>query len=508
MEIYKLKELFKSVQLNNILSDGKTFPDCVPKVSLGRIFFQFERLRNDENFDLKAFILEHFDLPKSEFDDFKSDPNKSIIAHIESLWDILTRKPDNSTESSLIPLPHPYVVPGGRFREIYYWDSYFTMLGLRVSKRIDLIENMVDNFAYLLNTIGHIPNGNRTYYIGRSQPPFFAAMVQLLSEEKGKEILIKYLPELVLEYDFWVKKTGSPRMPEKPWGRAVKVGDEHLMHRYWDENCTPRPESYKEDVEIAQKSGKNPEIVYRHLRAAAESGWDFSSRWFAETTDLATIETTDIIPIDLNCLLYNLEETISKAHQCNKNRADISDSEYYDLIHEDKPLEFINYAHHRKNAINKYCWNEEKGFYFDYNFVKKEQTPHYTLAAAFPLFFKMATQQQAEKVAKILIDKFLKTGGLTTTLHETGQQWDAPNGWAPLQWIAYKGLCNYGLFDVANKIKKNWLDTNERIYKETGKMMEKYNVQNQDLEAGGGEYPLQDGFGWSNGVFLSMNYER
>jgi alpha,alpha-trehalase len=491
MEIYELKELFESVQLNNILSDGKTFPDCLPKASLETILNQFNALKNNKDFDLKAFILNHFDLPKCEFDDFKSDPNKSISAHIASLWDVLTRKPDEKAGSSLIPLPHPYVVPGGRFREIYYWDSYFTMLGLRVSKRVDLIENMVDNFAYLLNTIGHIPNGNRTYYVGRSQPPFFAAMVQLLSEEKGKEICIKYLPELELEHDFWLKNASILRGPSEAKNRVVELSDGSILNRYWDENCTPRPESYREDVEIAHNSTQKPEIIYRHLRAAAESGWDFSSRWFAKTKDLATIHTTDIIPIDLNCLLFNLEKTIAEAYLLNG--------------HSERHLAFSALAINRKNAINNYCWNDKKGFYFDYDFVKNKQTPHYTLAAAFPLFFNIATQEQAEKVAKILIDKFLKTGGLTTTLHETGQQWDAPNGWAPLQWIAYKGLCNYGLFEAANNIKSNWLNTNERIYKQTGKMMEKYDVVNQNLEAGGGEYPLQDGFGWSNGVFLAMN---
>ena len=505
MEIYQLGELFQAVQLNNILSDGKTFPDCLPKLSLETIADNYNQAKTATDFDLKAFVLAHFDLPQSEFDDFQSDKSKSIVEHIESLWPVLTRQPDKA-ESSLIPLPHPYIVPGGRFREIYYWDSYFTMLGLRVSKRIDLIENMVNNFAYLLRTVGHIPNGNRTYYVGRSQPPFFAAMVQLLSEEKGKETLIKYLPELELEYRFW--KAGSPLRRGDDFssmGRVVKMEGGLILNRYWDENDTPRPESYKEDVEIAHKSSEKPEIVYRHLRAAAESGWDFSSRWFTEPNDLATIHTTDIIPIDLNCLLYNLETTISDAHQANDTRSDISDAEYHDAIYNDKPLQYQNYAVHRQEAINKYCWNEKKGFYFDYDFVAQKQMPHYTLAATFPLFFKIATQDQANKVANILMDKFLKTGGLTSTLQETGQQWDAPNGWAPLQWIAYKGLMNYGLIEAAEKIKTAWLASNERVYQRTGKMTEKYDVFNQDLEAGGGEYPLQDGFGWSNGVFLALN---
>ncbi len=493
MEIFELKQLFKDVQLNNILSDGKTFPDCVPKSDLKTILNQFNRQKNKADFDLKTFVLTHFDLPKSAFDDFKTDPNKSISAHIDGLWDVLTRKADDKTAGSLIPLPHPYVVPGGRFREIYYWDSYFTMLGLRVSKRIDLIENMVDNFAYLLRTIGHIPNGNRTYYIGRSQPPFFAAMVQLLSEEKGKNTLVKYLPELELEHQFWMKKAKILRGGTKAENRVITFSNGSTLNRYWDENCTPRPESYKEDVEIAHKSAQKPKIIYRHLRAAAESGWDFSSRWFKKTADLATIHTTDIVPIDLNCLLFNLEKTMAEAYLISGNM--------------EQNNAFETLANQRIFMLNTYCWNAEKGFYFDYDFVEKKQKEHMTLAAVFPLFFKMATPEQAEKVAAIIKGKFLKTGGLATTLHETGQQWDAPNGWSPLQWVAFKGLTNYGLFDVANKIKLNWLTTNERIYKQTGKMMEKYDVQNQDLEAGGGEYPLQDGFGWSNGVFLALSAE-
>jgi alpha,alpha-trehalase len=489
MEIYELGQLFKDVQLNNVLSDGKTFPDCLPKQDLATILATYNQAKDAPDFDLKTFVLAHFDLPKTDFDDFKSDPNKTIVEHIESLWDVLTRQPDKAA-SSLIPLPHPYVVPGGRFREVYYWDSYFTMCGLRVSKRIDLIENMVDNFAYLLRTIGHIPNGNRTYYVGRSQPPFFAAMVELLSKEKGKDVLVKYLPELETEYVFWMKNAPLLRGDENAHSRVVGFSNGLILNRYWDENDTPRPESYKEDVEIAHQSSQKPEIIYRHLRAAAESGWDFSSRWFEKTKDLATIQTTDIIPVDLNCLLYHLESTIAEAYELSNN--------------EERCLVFKSLARRRITMLNKHCWNTRKGFYYDFNYVKNEQTPHETLAAVFPLFFKMATSEQAEKVAIKLEKKFLKTGGLTTTLAKTGQQWDAPNGWSPLQWMAYRGLKNYGLNELADKIKTLWLNTNERIYQKTGKMTEKYDVFNQDLEAGGGEYPLQDGFGWSNGVFWAM----
>ncbi len=484
MEIHQLGQLFETVQMNNVFPDGKTFPDCYPKTPLEDILQHYT-----EGVDLKAFVHQYFDEPSDSAADFKSDMTKNITEHIHALWDVLTRQPD-SEKNSLIPLPHPYIVPGGRFREIYYWDSYFTMLGLQVSKRVDMIENMVENFTYLLNHVGHIPNGNRSYYVGRSQPPFYAMMVKVLSEEKGKDILIQYLPALEKEYAFWMTGKSENTEGVSASHRVVHLPDGAVLNRYWDENNTPRPESYKEDVEIAHNSTQAPEVIFRHLRAAAESGWDFSSRWFKEVDSFASIHTTDLIPVDLNCLLYNLEETISEA---------------YELLNNSEKADFYkNLSKNRQKAIEKYCWNEAKGFYFDYDFIKNEQTEHFTLAATFPLFFKIATEKQAEKVAFILEKDFFKSGGLTTTLHNTGQQWDAPNGWAPLQWIGFKGLMNYGFRDLANQIKANWIAANVKIYEKTGKMTEKYNVFDQFLEAGGGEYPLQDGFGWSNGVFLAL----
>src|SRR5690606_11340430 len=181
----RFSELFEKVQLSEIFSDSKTFVDSTPKTAAETILQKYRAERERADFDLQAFVTENFYLPPSISSDFKSDPSKNAAAHIESLWPILTREPDSVSDGSLIPLPHAYVVPGGRFREIYYWDSYFTMLGLQESNRWDLIENMVDNFSHLIDTMGFIPNGNRTYYQTRSQPPFYALMVKLLAEKKG-----------------------------------------------------------------------------------------------------------------------------------------------------------------------------------------------------------------------------------------------------------------------------------------------------------------------------------
>jgi alpha,alpha-trehalase len=140
--------------------------------------------------------------------------------------------------------------------------------------------------------------------------------------------------------------------------------------------------------------------------------------------------------------------------------------------------------------------------------MENKQVEHFNLATVFPLFFNVASKGQAEKIALLIRKKFLFNGGLITTIYKTGQQWDAPNGWAPLQWMAYKGLKNYGFTALALEIKNNWLHNCEKVFAETGKMMEKYNVMDTAITAGGGEYPNQDGFGWTNGVYLKMKSEK
>jgi len=487
--IFSLGELFERIQNENIFSDGKTFVDCTPNSDFSSILDCYIAEKDTEGFDFSAFVNKHFTLPVSYTSDFVSLERQPLKQHIEELWDVLTRKPEK-TNNSLILLPHPYVVPGGRFREIYYWDSYFTMLGLQISKRDDLIENMIDNFSYLIDLLGYIPNGNRTYFLGRSQPPFFASMIQLLAEEKGESIFIKYLPQLQKEYHFWMKGSDQLSKENPSVDRVFLLPGNHILNHYWDESDQPRPEAYRQELALAKDSTEKNRM-YRNLRGAAESGWDFSSRWFKNKKQFATIHTTEIIPVDLNCLLYNLENTIAKGFLLAGEK---QHSEEYKKL-----------AESRVEAINKYCWNEEKEFYFDYDFVQHQQTDSLNLAAAFPLFFQMATQAQADGVAKMLKEKFLYNGGLVTTTEATDQQWDAPNGWAPLQWIAVKGLANYNHIDLAKEIAKRWMELNEKVYEHTGKMMEKYNVVDTELTAGGGEYPAQDGFGWTNGVYLALD---
>ncbi len=352
LEIFNLQPLFEDVQMQQAFPDGKTFVDCIPKFSLEEINEKYIQQKNERSLNLKDFLAEHFDLPVIFSAPYVADKQKPVEQHIEQLWTVLSRQPDKES-GSLIPLPYSYIVPGGRFGEIYYWDSYFTMLGLQSSGRVDMIENMVNNFSHLIDTLGYIPNGNRTYYIGRSQPPFFSLMVKLLSEEKGEDIIAKYLPQLEKEYKFWM--TGAELLNEenKYQHRTVQMPDGEIMNRYWDANDTPRPESYREDVELAHQSERGDKIIYRHLRAGAESGWDFSSRWFKDGATFESIHTTDIVPVDLNCLLLHLEEMIGAAYQLKNNTRE---QEKYKSL-----------AIKRQAAIQKYCWDDEQKFYVDYD---------------------------------------------------------------------------------------------------------------------------------------------
>ena len=229
--------------------------------------------------------------------------------------------------SSLLPLPQPYLVPGGRFRELYYWDSYFTMLGLDESGRHDLVADMVRDFAYLIDTYGHVPNGARTYYLSRSQPPFFFEMVGLLSNDDSASAFSEYLPQLKREYAFWMEGARGLRRGTAH-RRVVAMPNWSILNRYWDDRDTPRDESYREDTELAHASGRPARQVFRDIRAAAESGWDFSSRWFADGHTRGTIDTTEIVPIDLNSLLFGLEI----ADDFARRYGPVDDLAWFDLV--------------------------------------------------------------------------------------------------------------------------------------------------------------------------------
>ena len=297
-----------------------------------------------------------------------------------------------------------------------------------------------------------------------------------------------------------------------------------VLNRFWDDfydkslspHVQPRPEAYHEDIAAFAHSDKytqeDASIFFRHIRAAAESGWDFSSRWFRPVPGgrsgirrgKPTIRTTEILPVDLNALLFGMEK---KLHEW-------TGKDEYAVAEEQ-----------RKQAILKYFWNEDLGWFFDYCLEEKCQTDVWSLAGAYPLFTKLFDPKEDDdrkkvgQMAKAIRERFLRAGGVVTTLLETWdpdtnehEQWDYPNGWAPLQWIVVRGLRNYEDLDkeyreLALDIAKRFVACVGRTYKQKGRVMEKYNVCEPEAIAGGGEYDVQYGFGWTNGVVKALMNE-
>ena len=487
--------LFQDVQLAGVFPDSKTFVDARPLVAPAVIVARYDSARRAAGFQLADFVHQSFALPHPA-GAVANVAAPSMEEHIRALWPLLTRSPDTAdAQSSLIPLPHPYIVPGGRFREVYYWDSYFTMLGLIQSGRTDLVRDMLDNFSYLIATVGHIPNGNRTYYLSRSQPPYFAAMVGRYAAATDTTQALRYLDALETEYSFWMN--GGDRVaPGEAYRRVVRLRDGSVLNRYWDDRPEPRPESFREDYERGQTlSFEQREPFYRNVRATAESGWDFSSRWMRDPTDVRTLETTELAPVDLNCLLYTAERTIAALHAFRRQPGDAAVAQ-----------RFVRAAENRQRVLLAAAYDSATGFFYDVRWRTGERvTDRPTLAAAAPLYFGLASPEQGRMVAARLEREFLKPGGFVTTLVHSGQQWDAPNGWPPLEWLAIEGVRRYGGAALARAARDRWLALNRRTYRATGRMMEKYDVTDLNRRAGGGEYPTQDGFGWTNGVALALS---
>lgn len=477
--------LFQAVQLARIFEDSKTFLDCVATETPERVEARFRTLLVD-------FVRDNFLLPQ-QTTSAELDQLPSLAAHIDRLWEVLSRQPDDAAaaSSSLLPLPNPYVVPGGRFREIYYWDSYFTAEGLVASGRLDLVDGMIRNFAWLIDHIGHVPNGNRSYFLGRSQPPTFCRMLQLLEREKGFDAVRPFLPQLEREYGYWMQRepadyAGKPVADR----RTVLLGEGVVLNRYWDDHSGPREESFAEDVEVfVRASAARQGELYRNIRAGAESGWDFSSRWLEPGGGLESIRTTELIPVDLNCLILDIETQLAR---------------WLELMGEPRAAGYALAAARRGEALRRLCWNGAAGWWFDFDWANDVQRDAWTLAGAFPIFCRLADKTQAAAMAANLEQRFLRPGGVVTTLNESGEQWDAPNGWAPLQWVVVTGLLDYGHDQLAREVASRFVDLADRVYRRTGKLMEKYDVCDMRLDAGGGEYPVQEGFGWTNGVLRAF----
>ncbi len=485
-------DLYFDAELGSLFPDSKTFPDLVPSGTPSDVTAAYDAAKGSSNFDLAGFVNGNFSGPTPAGPTVNpASSGQTLLDYVSSLWPVLQQSTTSvPAYSTLLPLPYPYIVPGGRFREVYYWDSYFTMLGLEADGLNDVATDMLKNFAYEIDKYGHIPNGNRSYYLSRSQPPFFSLMIDLIAQHNGNDTYATYLPELQAEYDYWMQGENDV-LPGRAARNVVRLLDGTVLNRYWDERAAPRDESYAEDVKTALLSPRSADVVWRNLRAGAESGWDFSSRWLADGKTLGTIRTLALLPPDLNSLLAHLETTLSEAYLLK------GDAEH--------AAAYARRAQTRTAAIRRLMWDPRDGVFTDYLWREGKTTRSVTAATLYPLFLGLASPEEAQSVAGVVDGTLLQPGGLATTTVTNGQQWDAPNGWAPLQWIAVTGLRNYNQAALAQEIATRWVAKTIAGYQQQAKLVEKYNVTTTGGDAGsGGEYTTQIGFGWTNGVLLAL----
>ncbi|XP_050451168.1 trehalase isoform X5 [Cataglyphis hispanica] len=521
-EIYCHGELLHTIQMSSVYKDSKYFVDMKmkrpPNETLASFRDFMQSVHNAPNkHQVEQFINDSFEPPGSEFEDWDPadwTPNPKFLqkimddelrkfgSELNHIWKQLGRKMRddikvNEKFYSIIYVPNPVIVPGGRFREFYYWDSYWIIKGLLLSEMHSTVKGMLNNFVSIVDKIGFVPNGGRIYYTMRSQPPLLIPMVdEYLKVTQDNAWLKKNLWLLEKEFDFWMTN------------RTVDVeidGSNYTLARYCEESSGPRPESYKEDYLTSEsfRTAEEKDNYYSELKTAAESGWDFSSRWFVhEGTNkgnLTHLKIRSIIPVDLNSIIYRNAVLLAKYNRQMGNKIKAT---YYD-----------NIAEKWKKAIEKVLWHEEVGAWLDYDMINDIKRDYFYPTNILPLWSNCYdTSRKVVIVSKVLkyLEKnqiMLNQGGIPTTLEHSGEQWDYPNAWPPLQYFFIMSLNNTGdpwAQRLAYEISERWVRSNYKAFNETRCMYEKYDATVSGGHGGGGEYEVQLGFGWSNGVILIL----
>ncbi|KAF4807695.1 Trehalase [Colletotrichum siamense] len=587
--IYCHGEILKQIQLARPFSDSKTFVDMPAVKTMEEIQAAFDNLTKplSNNTELLNFIKNNFasagdELKAVSKDLLRPDPkflnkiNDTVIKEFANkvidIWSDLTRKYENpagnctNCPTSFIPLNRTFVVAGGRFREAYYWDTYWIMEGLLRTggSFVEISRNMIENFLDLVDRFGFVPNGGRIYYLNRSQPPLLTQMVHLyVQHTNDSSVLERAIPLLIKEHDFWMVN------------RTIEVnknGTTYRLNDYNVNNTQPRPESYREDYITASNTSYYassgiiyPEMqplnesekatLYRNLASGAESGWDYTSRWLARPEDAAkdiyfplrSLNVIGTVPVGLNAILYWNEVTIASLLNSTNNATGAA--------------AWKQLASNRSQAMYDLMWNSTLHSYFDYNTTsgaqniytprdddaseietktaEKDQQVVFSVAQFYPFWTGAApdhlrSNPYAVKVAYERVEKYLELqpGGIPATNLKTGQQWDQRNVWPPLMHILMQGLLNtpptFGESDpayrdvqsLALRLGQRYLDSTFCTWRATGgstselaqepglsaklvgTMFEKYADNSTNARGGGGEYEVVEGFGWTNGVLL------
>lgn len=405
-------------------------------------------------------------------------------------------------EHGLLYLPHPYVVPGGRFNEMYGWDSYFITVGLLGEGEIERARNMVENFLYQIEHYGKILNANRTYYLTRSQPPFLTRMIlDVYHRTKDKKWLARTVPAIEASYRYWTEaphltpETGLSRYYDSGRGPAPEVvaaerDEQGRTHydRVREYYRTHRVSDYDLALFYDAKNDRLTDLFYIADRSMRESGFDPSGRFGPFNAGILFYN-----PVCLNSLLYVMEKDGARIlRELGRNREA--------QVWEDR-------ARIRRQRVNKLLWDERAGLYFDYNFVTGRRRRYPFVTTFYPLWAGIATPRQAARVVANL-SLFERPGGLQTSTTVTGNQWDAPYGWAPMQLLAVKGLRRYGYHKAANRISINFVSLVLKEFLEHGAIFEKYDVMRRESDVGAGirfGYTSNEiGFGWTNATVVEL----
>ncbi|CAH0398060.1 unnamed protein product [Chilo suppressalis] len=519
--IYCDSELLHHVQMARLYPDSKTFVDLHMRDSEEVILADFRKLLNEtENptkEQLQAFVDKHFD-STSELEewtpsDYTENPQFLFGIHdeqlrqfgkdINAIWPDLGRKVKSQVlqspdRFSFVPISNGFIIPGGRFTEIYYWDTYWIVEGLLISGMKETARGMIENLIQLLKTIGHVPNGSRWYYQNRSQPPLLSAMMSLyIRETKDMKFLKDNIKALEDELRYWL---------DTQIITFDKGERSYTLLRYFSPSKGPRPESYYEDYNSAQvfASEERKQEFYTDIKSAAESGWDFSSRWFVgndgdNSGNLTTIHTRDIIPVDLNAIFANALQNMAyfQALVLNPFRA----------------AHWAFLAKQWRDNIEAVLWDDTDGVWYDYDLPYKNHRKYFYPSNVAPLWMGVVSKSLIRRRSARVLNYLKKShgldyeGGVPSSLIRSGEQWDFPNAWPPLVSIMVNALEALGT-DEGNKlafqVAQTWVRACQKGFTANKQMFEKYDAEVPGLYGGGGEYRVQSGFGWSNGVVLEF----
>ncbi|KAI4456200.1 trehalase [Holotrichia oblita] len=469
-----------------MFNDSKTFVDMKMKKTVFETVGNFHTLMTQYEDEpsrevLESFVRDHFEAESELEDWFPPDfnPEPRFLKKLKTPKLKISRR-------------------GGRFREVYYWDTYWIINGLLISEMYETAKGMIDNFIYMVKIYGFVPNGGRIYYAQRSQPPLLTPMaanyIRYTNDLKWLEKNIIYLKR---EIKFWRRKRIIS---------VEKYDQEYQLAYYAVEGYGPRPESYHEDVDLTTHldTEKEKEEIFSNIKSAVQSGWDFSSRWIYDDkgdsrANLSFTQAKYIVPVDLNSFLHKAYMSMSYL--------------YGKLGNHERRVYWSQKAQELHVAIKEILWNEEDNMWYDFNLKLKEHRRKYYASNVTPLWTGAYHASEGRKYGKMVSD-YLKRhgildykGGIPTSLEYSGQQWDFPNAWPPLQAIVVQGLENSGHPEakaLARELSRRWVTANLQGFKETGEMFEKYNSVEVGKYGAGGEYTTQTGFGWTNGVNLEF----